>query len=243
MNEIFIFAQTRSGSTLLQRAINQNPGVLIYGEHGGMLSGYARAYYGSDLQCLAKHSRFEPEKLRDLNGFVPCQSCITVGNLRGNMRDFVEATFNPSHSRRWGFKEVRYGRGQVAFDHPVVDLLIELFPSCKFVLLIRDPREQIASQIGMGWSPANAAFYDWHKQFEFYSRLRQEHQDRCRFYHYEQLRDASRMFAWLELDCPQKNLFELPVTGATPSKSPITEVLAKNIEEVLMPTFQNQQYD
>lgn len=243
MNEIFLLAQTRSGSTLLQRAINQTPGVLVYGEHGGMLSGFARAFYGADFPCLEKHSRCEPERLRDLNAFVPCQSCITADALKNNFRYFIESTFNPDHSPRWGFKEVRYGRGQVAFDYPIVDMLVDLFPTCKFVLLVRNPMEQITSQVGMGWSRADAAFWEWYKQFEFYSKLREQKPDHFRFYQYSQLGDVSRMFEWLGLPCPVPNLFRLPVTGATPNKGAITEVLARNIEEMLMPMFVNQRYD
>ena len=242
MNEIFLLAMTRSGSTLLQRAINQTPGMLMYGEHGGMLRGFAAAYYGADFPCLEKHSRCEPAILRDKTTFRPCHSCIEADHLRGNFRYFIESTFNPCGSPRWGFKEVRYGRSEN--NTQTVDMLIEMFPTCKFILLVRDPREQIESQLSMKWSMPNDAFREWENQFTFYSRLRRDHPDRCRMYHYEHLRDASRIFEWLQLECPVTRLFDdLPVTGATPGKCGITKILRTNIEEVLLPMFGNHTYD
>lgn len=242
MNEIFVFAQTRSGSTLLQRAINQTPGVTLYGEHGGMLHGFAAAYYGADLPCLAKHSSYTPERLKDLNAFVPCHSCITVGNLRGNMRDFIEATFNPAHAKRWGFKEVRYGRRHQHEDMRVFEMLVELFPTAKFPLLIRHPRDQIISQVSMGWSKPEAALDEWLRQFNFYCKLRRDYPDRCRLFEYWRLVDAQPIWDWLQLDCPVNRLFELPVTGATTKKS-VDEKTLSIIEQHLEPHYHRQKYD
>jgi hypothetical protein len=45
---------------------------------------------------------------------------------------------------RWGFKEVRY-------DFSVAMLLLELFPLSKIVFLIRNPRDQLASNAGTEW--------------------------------------------------------------------------------------------
>lgn len=243
MNEVFVFAQTRSGSTLLQRAINQTPGMMLYGEHGGMLHGFAAAYYGADFPCLEQHSRNKPEVLRDLNAFAPCQSCIEANALRDNMRYFIENTFNPNHSPRWGFKEVRYGRHTRYESDRVFKMLVELFPTAKFVLLVRDPRDQIQSAVSMNWVQPDQGIEEWRKQFEFYCALRRDHPDRCRIYEYPQLEDATRIFDWLQLDCPYAALFsQLPVTGATPSKG--MDILAhEKIKAFLLPLYLHQPFD
>jgi hypothetical protein len=212
MREIFIFAQTRSGSTLLQRAINQTPDVLIYGEHSGMLDRFADAYY--DV-FDGGFTNFEPEKLRDKNAFLPCLSCITPGNFAWNLREFIEDTLNPAHVARWGFKEVRYKSSRS-----------RAFGTAQFVFLVRDPREQVQSIRSVPWGD-KASFCSslnyWADTFFYFAYCAQKYSDRCVMIHYDQLRDVRKLFRWLELGNGLKNLFkEMPRTGATENKKPFT---------------------
>lgn len=229
MNEIFIFAQTRSGSTLLQRAINQTPNTLIYGEHSGMLDRFADAYYAGFMGGL-KDSRYEPEKLRDINAFAPCLSCITSGNFACNLRKFIEDTFNPVGVDRWGFKEVRYKSSRCR----VFAMLAELFPTSKFVFLVRDPREQVQSIRSVPWgdqSPFGSSLTYWMETFFYFQDCARKDPMRTAMIHYENLRNVSELFRWLGLDNSMKNLFnEMPVTGETKNKKTFTRQEQEEID-------------
>lgn len=225
MREIFIFAQTRSGSTLLQRAINQSgdkgEDVLIYGEHSGMLDRFADAYYAAFAGGL-KDSKFEPEVLRDKNVFAPCLSCITPGRFATNLRRFIDDTLNPADAIRWGFKEVRYKNPRCK----VFGMLSELFPTAQFIFLVRDPREQVQSIRSVPWgdqAPFGSSLNYWMETFFYFQDCAQKSPHRCAMIHYEQLRDVSKLFHWLELDNNMKNLFkEMPRTGETKNKKSFT---------------------
>lgn len=216
MNEIFIFAQKRSGSTLLQRAINQTPGVTIYGEHGGMLQGFAAAYYQA-LETGLNDVRFSAEVLRKPDSFAPCYSGIDPFIFKRQMRNFVEGTFHPrGGTLRWGFKEVRY-------TDKVFELLAEIFPTAKFIFLVRDPREQIQSVMSMRWEGFDSALKYWLNTFSYFDKCTKAMPARCRMLHYENLRNVKKTFDWLGLDSPLKNLFrQMPVTGETENKQPLT---------------------
>lgn len=233
MREIFIFAQTRSGSTLLQRAINQVENVVIYGEHGGMLNGFSDAYYGADLPCIEEYSRNDLETLRNPKMFAPCLSCIEIKPFKQHMRNFLTSVLNPNpeYSHRWGFKEVRYKGAQCR----VFDMLVDLFPSAKFVFLVRDPVNQIMSIRSVPWGgsePLNQRLHYWHDTFTYFNRCRKSRPDVCRMIEYANLRNVSELFEWLELDCTRDNLFrQMPRTGATENKRQWTNAELAYLEE------------
>jgi len=213
MKEIFIFAQTRSGSTLLQRAINQTPDVCIYGEHGGMLHGFADAYYATDF----RESFNEPEKLKNPFVFAPCLSCIEQESFKNGMRIFLTGVLNPNNERRWGFKEVRYKGGRV------FDLLSDLYPTAKFVFLVRDPDQ----------GPFNDSAYYWLDTFMYFSKCRDAQPKRCKMIEYQQLGSVAELFEWLELDNRKTNLFrQMPRIGETKHKQHLTNGQLSCLEEL-----------
>lgn len=237
MNEIFIFAQTRSGSTLLQRAINQTEDVIIYGEHGGMLNGYAAAYY-SALDTGLGDARFKPKTLKDPKGFAPCLSCIDPIRFKSQTRKYFTALLNPEESFRWGFKEVRYEGGQV------FEMLAELYPSAKFVFLVRDPREQIRSVMSMKWEKFNPAYAYWLNTFRYFHKCRTALPDRCRFITYQHLRRVQSLFDWLGLDNPRYDLFrQMPRTGRTENKIKLEPFYKWSIEQDCLTLFKSVVYD
>lgn len=239
MNEIFIFAQTRSGSTLLQRAINQTEDVIIYGEHGGLLHGYAAAYYTAFDMGLAG-SRFEPEKLKDPEIFAPCASCIEPIQFKSHMRKFTENVLNPARSFRWGFKEVRYGKHE---NCKVFYMLAELFPTAQFVFLVRDPREQIRSVVSMKWETFDAAYNYWRNTFLYFNQCKTDLPDRCRFITYQHLRHAGGLFLWLHLNNPMFDLFkDMPRTGETKDNTQLDTFQKWHIEQQCVPLYENTDY-
>lgn len=237
MNEIFIFAQTRSGSTLLQRAINQTPDVTIYGEHGGLLNGYAAAYYAA-LSAGLGDSRFKPVHLKDPTMFVPCLSCIDPSRFKRQTRNYLTGVFNSEDSIRWGFKEVRYKEGRV------FELLAELYPSAKFVFLVRDPREQIQSVVSMEWETFASAYSYWLSTVIYFSNCQTACPDRCRFITYRQLRNVRPLFDWLGLDNSMNNLFrQMPRTGETETKIKLDSHQNKMIKLQCLPLFERVKYE
>lgn len=239
MNEIFIFAQTRSGSTLLQRAINQTEDVTIYGEHGGLLNGYAAAYYAAFAAGLGD-SRFEPETLKDPEMFAPCLSCIDPIRFKSQMHKFIENILNSTLSLRWGFKEVRYGKHD---NCKVFDMLAELFPTAKFVFLVREPREQIRSVISMKWENFDAAYNYWRNTFLYFNQCKTALPDRCQFITYQHLRHVGGLFRWLGLDNSRFDLFQqMPRTGETENKTKLGSHQKWIIEQQCLPLFDSVDY-
>lgn len=228
MNEIFIFAQTRSGSTLLMRAINQTPDVTIYGEHGGLLHGYAAAYYAA-MGAGLNDSRFKPEVLKDPKMFAPCLSCIDPGLFKKLTRNYIADVLNADDAPRWGFKEVRYGKDP---NCKVFAMLAELFPNAKFVFLVRDPREQIQSVVSMEWEKFADALKYWMNTHYYFVQCAKSLPNRCRMIEYHNLRNVRKLFNWLELDNRRSNLFkEMPRTGATESKVHLTMPELQSIKD------------
>lgn len=141
---IFVLgAGWRTGSTLVQRMLNAQPGVLIWGEPFGE---------GAILQRLAEslafldpeHGRFYGRILPD-DGELPTEDdwianlIPPLQHLLPAHRALLDRLFRvPAASHgcsRWGIKEVVWGRD-------VIDLLAALYPASRFVLLVRNPVDQ-----------------------------------------------------------------------------------------------------
>jgi hypothetical protein len=162
---IFIFAQSRSGSTLLQRLLNSLDGVIIYGEHLGILKGVAAAYlefirrrtkghtFCSEDPDPAAVQRLALRRLKDPTDFSPNANGFSyvhvTESFRGFVRRLIHCISEPPF-QRWGFKEIRYDSTDAVFD-----MLVDLFPAATFLCLVRDPVAQIASWEGTGWNPVD----------------------------------------------------------------------------------------
>ncbi len=157
---IFLLGSARSGTTLLQKIFNSRDDVAMWGEHGGFLKGVADAYF---LNLTDKDTK---EQILGINYFVkkPREildrlhhpkklgyawiNCYSEKTLKKNFRTFVESFFRPKFLKRkvhWGFKEIRYSNGSV------IAMLDDLYPEAKFVFIVRDPLDVVASQLMMGW--------------------------------------------------------------------------------------------
>lgn len=226
---------TRTGSTLLQRALNQCEGFVMYGEHSGLLDGFANAYYGID-HSLIKTAPNDFKLLFDPKRFPATLSCIDFANYRDNMASFVRRTFNPLQIPRWGFKEVRYGRD---YHCKVFNLLVDLCPTARFVFLVRNPYEQIQSVRSMRWENFDVAVEHWINQFRYFRDCARLHPDYCRMINYRQLQNIRSLLEWLDLAGPKNfNLFRaLPRTGETAEKIRLTRAEQQTIERDCMPLY------
>ena len=155
---VVLLGSGRCGSTLLQAVLNSNPEFLIWGEHNGILRQIAAAYF----QAFRSISGFPDEltldaaeriqRLRDQDRSTAWDNLFDRDGLRERFRIFLRSLFaDPSgRSLRWGFKEIRYGRGS---HDLVLPLIRECFPAVRFIFLIREPYDTLFSMLS-AWSYA-----------------------------------------------------------------------------------------
>ncbi|MEO7261305.1 MAG: sulfotransferase [Jatrophihabitantaceae bacterium] len=162
---LILAAGQRCGSTLIQRLLSSHPEVLIWGEHAGQLR-----------QILAVSQRLhewtaEHGQLGRL-GYERAGHQSFMANLTPEavhideaVRAFTETLFaRPTEAMGrpvWGFKEVRYGLAEAI-------AVRALFPDCRVVHIVRDPRDVLRSldvweRAGSGWprSDTEVVVRDW----------------------------------------------------------------------------------
>jgi hypothetical protein len=149
---VFVITTGRSGSTLLLRYLNCAKDLVVWGEHAAILTElaacYAKLTRPSTLAFVAAAQPWVDSLLR--KDAVVCSSdAMTIewvnsfdaATVRGAFRTFLFSLLNhriPSHLR-WGFKEIHYGQSEI-------NLLRELFPGARFLLLVREPASIIKSK-------------------------------------------------------------------------------------------------
>jgi len=158
---IFLLGSGRCGSTLLQRALNAHPDVVMYGEHEGFLGPLSNAYdkltrtpdidrwvYGKDaIPASTLHG-----ELSDVRADICWVNNFTRDEVYTQFRGLVLSLLTKDldlEQVHWGFKEIRYYQPQ-----HVIWFLREMFPNCKFVFLVRNPADTIASGLSAWGDPA-----------------------------------------------------------------------------------------
>jgi hypothetical protein len=165
---IFILASgQRCGSTLLQRLLNSNPRILIWGEHEGALNGFR----GEVERIVLWERKMGGALDRYLDeGYDNWTATMTpsAGDIDRAARAFIGTLFAEPAARlgrtRWGFKEVRYDLDTAAF-------LQQLFPETRVVYLTRDVVDCFISLKHwendplMAWSRENTLSFlrDWER--------------------------------------------------------------------------------
>lgn len=159
MNKLFVMAQPRSGSTLVQRLINCDSDFRILGEHMGILRGISQSWYAME------GGRFDPQflnlgggkrhfsngsKVEAVNDWTALRNGLTEESVLDTFRAVVEEVLKPaSGCKTTGFKEIRYG---LIGDH-TIEMLAALFPESKFLCVYRNPADMIRSHAGSGYFP------------------------------------------------------------------------------------------
>ena len=124
-----------------------------------------------------------------------------------NFARFIESFFYPDSLRKshWGFKEIRYGVGD-----RVMEMLADLYPDARFVFIVRDPIDVLASQVAMGWSAGWKELAEkWAVQNQSILNFCHTHGDRTRLVRFEDLilKESStidELFAWLGFEVSDK---------------------------------------
>jgi hypothetical protein len=140
----------RTGSTVLQAALNSLPGVMVRGENYSAFRGLD-AYVQALAETADRHHAGRPG--HPWYGSARLDPQAVLDDLRAHV---VRTVLRPKPGTRWvGFKEVRYEPGHFAsYDGLLNHLLFlsKLFPGITYVMNVRDPQEAARS----GWWPGNA---------------------------------------------------------------------------------------
>jgi hypothetical protein len=140
---VFVLGGHRGGTTLLQRLLNSYDDVTIWGEHEGVLTNIADAYFrGVESAALFANVR-APGASDPRTDWQAWMTGVDAEAWDANFRRLVTALFPAaSRARYWGFKEIRYGAlpGDRAFE-----LLARLFPQARVAFIVRNPFNMLAS--------------------------------------------------------------------------------------------------
>ncbi len=140
----------RTGSTVIQAALNALPGVVVRGENYGAMRGLY-AYVQSVAETADRHHA--GKATHPWFGSARLSPPDVLSDLR---RHVVETVLRPRADTRWiGFKEVRYEPGHFESYDLLLDYLLflgKLFPALRYVVNVRDP----AAAARSGWWPGNA---------------------------------------------------------------------------------------
>jgi hypothetical protein len=161
---LVLAAGQRCGSTLIQRLLSSHPEVLIWGEHAGQLR---------QLLAVSERLRGWTADYGDLGrlGYARAGHQSFMANMSPEaahideaIRAFTETLFaRPAQGMGkpvWGFKEVRYGLAEAM-------AVQRLFPECRVVHIVRDPRDVLRSldvwERDAGWprSDTEVVVADW----------------------------------------------------------------------------------
>lgn len=149
----------RTGSTLMQRMLNQTGELLVWGEpysEGAIVQRLAESLLFLDPTAGRFHGQVLPDDRK-----VPEPSVWTatltpplphlIAAYRAMLDRLWELPAREHGCARWGVKEVVWGRD-------VVDLLNLLYPDARFVLIVRDPVSQWRSYRPVAHRPW---YYRW----------------------------------------------------------------------------------
>jgi hypothetical protein len=211
---ILICATPRSGSTTLQRIFHESlTDAHFCGENGGAVNAL--------LECYRQIKRTTAHSMNSLSyseiikqGIKP--SWYNVYNLDQvveHIRQLIRSLF--AHARIWGFKEIRYENGQLAY----LEEFRELFPQLKCVLLIR---ENLGAQSKSGWLAQRPnAMHDLQILNRSFTQFHQQHNDYTYFMTFE------RMFQSQEV----KKMFQFVLPYENPDFDRIQYILTNNLKD------------
>jgi hypothetical protein len=142
---LFVLGGHRGGTTLLQRLLNSYDDVAVWGEHEGVLTPIAEAYFrGAESAALFRNVR-APGASDPRAEWQAWMSAVDREEWDASFRRFVTSLFLPADAtgiRHWGFKEIRYGTTP---GDRAIELLARLFPEARVGFIVRNPFNMLAS--------------------------------------------------------------------------------------------------
>ena len=150
---VFILGAQRSGTTLLRLMLNAHRDMLVPHE-SAFITGYARRldrFNGlrrpEDLRRALEAIGREPHIVK--GGLIPHPGAVLdepIADYPDLVRAIYRVLMRRAGKRRWADKTPSYTAE--------VDVLLELFPECRIVHLVRDGRDVAASLRGIEWGLA-----------------------------------------------------------------------------------------
>ncbi len=257
---LFLFGSGRCGSTLVQRSINAHPNIVMYGEHEGFLGPIANSYH-------------KLTQTADVEQYVYGKKAISPGLIQGPIKDrkadicwvnnFTRDDVYREHRNlvlnlltkdldldavHWGFKEIRYRKGQ-----HTLWFLRQMFPECKFIVLLRDPLDTLVSGF-LAWENAKALLKNeqelrtrasnriggWTEKYVYLMQHARSDAEGTLVIKYEDLiaqpeRWMGRVFDMLNLDTPPLALemfsHSVASTGKKPQRDKLFEIVGDAIRD------------
>ena len=212
---LFLIGSGRSGTTLLQRILNSVEEVSIWGEHGGFLKTIAESYYKFEHKNVINNLNTKKSPINSLNYIKDIKNWSAWSNpfgkeeIKSNFKRFVGSffCFEP-FKLYWGFKEIRYGSGD-----KVLYFLKDLFPNSKFIFIVRNPLDVLASQVSVFKKNDKSSLIkistNWANQNEGLLGFYHNNPDECFLVKYEDIVTPTgsclrELFDFLELDLTSK---------------------------------------
>jgi hypothetical protein len=232
---IFLLGTGRCGSTLMQKVLNSVENVMIFGEHGGFLRQIAEAYFlNLEDKKIAKYimsqnvagedPAFVTESLKDPQLWSAWTNWYNRETVKNNFRDFIESFFNPISLGRkvhWGFKEIRYGQ-----NDRVLEMLADLYPQGRFIFVVRNPVEVVASKISARMSEGiEADAHSWAEQNRHFLEFYRLNKKSSRNIRYEDLINENgpqldQLFKWLGFSLTDKQINIIEITRPSYHRRP-----------------------
>lgn len=201
MKQLFILAQKRSGSTLLQRILNQIPGFSISGENGGAFLSLADFY--NKLSKIPSYKYALRTYVEGETNAKPSWLNPWIDNtekILDHLRLMMQEMYAAHGTKVWGFKEIRYGRFGESYDDFLkqVSFLRVLFPSCKLLFLSREMGSLIRSNLQRPPEGRDLTEDELSQmvrlQFSHFERFSQETPEGSFLLFYEDIRDQTPRF-------------------------------------------------
>jgi Sulfotransferase family len=152
---IFVVGSGRSGTTLLQAMLNAHPAISIAGE-----------LHFFDLILLLKRTLpdlSDPKQADQLFELLPTLSPLQplsdFGRVLARVRERFQTT-HPSYELLYRFTLEAFAEEQGASrpgektpaNMRYLEQLVSLFPTCRIIHIVRDPRAVVASKLKLSWS-------------------------------------------------------------------------------------------
>ncbi|MBT8070249.1 MAG: sulfotransferase [Gammaproteobacteria bacterium] len=144
---VIVLSAGRSGSTLLQKLLNTNPRLVIWGEHAGFLTPMMNVYRSVETSPWIDESRargawlLEQPRTIDPAHWSAWDGSFSRADFRNAMKLYLDLIFcrDVPEGIRWGFKEIRY------FNRAIIDFMEVFYPGAQFLLMVRDPVDSCVS--------------------------------------------------------------------------------------------------
>ncbi len=182
ISPIFIVGSSRSGTTLLQQILNSHRNIAVYGE----------VHYFNEIVQLKKDApdlkkaedmerffRLLPERAYHVRHLPYSEDVLT------KTRERLERSENPTYDLFFRILLEEFAQrkqakriGEKTNEHiRYLEEMFALFPRAKVVHIVRDPRDVVASMVGMPWASNDVVVnaLRWRAEVRAAQRYRSEH--------------------------------------------------------------------